>query len=340
MRTPMKYLLLGFTVGFLGSCGSTTTQMQTTEMPQASETLTEQAPMRIIDNPFQHVLDEATRIPTSSDWFEVLKLPNNIYAFYEPGHIEQVNSFLIVGDKKHLLYDTGMGIDSIKTAITDVMKAEGIPELELIVLNSHGHLDHIGGNYEFDQILAYNSDWRTRKLIEGIPAGLPMWAEYYSAVTPPPETPENFAADTMMVHGIDKDHISYIEDGHVIDLGSRQFKVILSLSHTDDSVILYDTENKVLFTGDVFHPQGFYVLNFEELAKDLEMLAALNVDYHYNTHGPQLIGLGRRAEAIVALGKIKRGEVEAKKRNFLGAQRTYYWVDDFDFMYMPGLLMY
>ena len=37
------------------------------------------------------MLVSAPRVPTSEPWFEVIRLPNRVYAFYEPGHREHVN---------------------------------------------------------------------------------------------------------------------------------------------------------------------------------------------------------------------------------------------------------
>jgi glyoxylase-like metal-dependent hydrolase (beta-lactamase superfamily II) len=286
------------------------------------------------------LLRDAKRIPTSQGWFEVIRLPNHIYAFYEPGHSEKVNSFLIVGETKDLLYDTGMGIGSIKDAIAEARRSEGLPQREAMVLNSHGHLDHIGGNYEFDQIVAYEHSWRTRKLIEGIPAGVDQWVGYYEELTPPPHPSQSYSARTMSVRPIDEDKIRYIHEGDVIDLGNRKFKVILSRSHTEDSVILYDAENRILFTGDVFVPGEFYVLDFEELFKDLGMLADLDVAYHYNTHGPQLLDLQARSNALRAAKKVEAEEVNSTKAELFGQDRVVYRVDGFVFWYLPEFLMY
>ena len=285
-------------------------------------------------------LEQAKRIPTSDGWFEVIKLPGNVYAFHEPGHAEDVNSFLILGKSRDLLYDTGMGIASIKQAIAEVRQAEDLPERELVVFNSHGHLDHIGGNQEFDAILAYENDWRTRKLVEGIPAGQDIWVEYYQSLTPPPHPPRNFSPQTMSVPPVDKASIQYLQKGDMIDLGNRQFNLMISSSHTDDSVMLYDRENQLLFTGDVFVPDGFYVLDFDELYKDLKSLKALEVTYHYNTHGPQLLRLGIRAEALEAAEKIKSGSVEAESEYLLGDIRQVYRADGFTFWHMAEFLMY
>ena len=285
-------------------------------------------------------MEQAQRIPTSDGWFEVIKLPGDVYAFHEPGHAEDVNSFLILGTSRDLLYDTGMGIASIRHAITEVRQAEDLPERELVVFNSHGHLDHIGGNHEFGTIHAYENDWRTRKLVEGIPAGQDIWVEYYRDLTPPPHPPPGFSPETMSVRPVDKASIRYLQEDDVIDLGNRQFELIVSRSHTDDSVMLYDRRNQLLFTGDVFVPGSFYVLDFDELYKDLKTIEALEVTWHYNTHGRQLLGLGLRAEALEAAEKIKSGSVKAESEYFLGDIRQVYRADGFTFWHMPEFLMY
>lgn len=288
----------------------------------------------------QNQLENMARISTSDGWFEVIKLPNDVFAFHEPGHSEKVNSFLILGEKKDLLYDTGMGIASIKTAITEVRKAEGLPERELMVLNSHAHLDHIGGNSEFEKIHVFEHEWTVRKLTEGIPEGSELWVEYYRALTPPPNPPSGFSPETMSVNPISRENIRYIHHGDVIDLGNRTFSVILSKSHTVDSLILYDAENKLLFTGDAFVPAAFYVSDIEELHKDMEMLSGLTVDYHYNTHGPQLLDPELRLDVLRAAEKISHQEVEAQEIEFFGGKREVYEVDGFMFLYMPDFLMY
>jgi metal-dependent hydrolase (beta-lactamase superfamily II) len=71
------------------------------------------------------------------DWFEIRELGDGIHLIAEPGH---VNSFLVSGTTTALLFDSGMGI----APIVDVVQE--LTELPLIVVNSHDHLDHRGGN--------------------------------------------------------------------------------------------------------------------------------------------------------------------------------------------------
>ena len=59
---------------------------------------------------------------------------------------------LIIGREKALLIDTGNGYADIAEAVRKVT------QLPLIVVNTHGHLDHTCGNYFFDQEIYIHPD--------------------------------------------------------------------------------------------------------------------------------------------------------------------------------------
>ncbi len=54
------------------------------------------------------------RVPVSDAWFEVYKIVPDVFAIYEPHQAEETIGYLIVGEKRALLFDTGMGISDIK----------------------------------------------------------------------------------------------------------------------------------------------------------------------------------------------------------------------------------
>ena len=60
---------------------------------------------------------------------------------------------LVVGKEKALVFDTGSGTDDIHGM---VRKLTGLP---LVVINSHGHFDHIGGNSQFDTVYMHQDDF-------------------------------------------------------------------------------------------------------------------------------------------------------------------------------------
>ncbi len=83
------------------------------------------------------------RILPTEPWFEVYKIAPGVFAIYEPHQAEEVISYLIVGNKQALLFDTGMGIGDIRKITTKLTSRP------VVVLNSHTHNDHVGGNWQF-----------------------------------------------------------------------------------------------------------------------------------------------------------------------------------------------
>ena len=76
-------------------------------------------------------------------------------AWGEGVHIQDLFSdymYLVAGEEKAALIDTGMGFPGLRQLV------ERLTDKPVIVLNTHGHLDHIGGNDEFDCIYLHPDD--------------------------------------------------------------------------------------------------------------------------------------------------------------------------------------
>ena len=76
-------------------------------------------------------------------YFNYKKILPDVYSITD---IAGTNCFLILGKKKAALIDTGIGLGSLKSCVQE------ITDLPLIVIGTHGHLDHLGGAGEFDQV--------------------------------------------------------------------------------------------------------------------------------------------------------------------------------------------
>jgi hypothetical protein len=63
------------------------------------------------------------RIEQEQDWFEVYRIEDGIFAIYESGQFEEVISFLVTGDDRALLFDTGLGIGDIKRVVQQLTAA-------------------------------------------------------------------------------------------------------------------------------------------------------------------------------------------------------------------------
>ncbi len=92
------------------------------------------------------------RVLSNEPWFEVYKVAPGVFAIYEPHQAEEVISYLIVGTKQALLFDTGMGIADIHKVVRQLTSRP------VVVLNSHTHNDHVGGNSLFTFV--YGMDTR------------------------------------------------------------------------------------------------------------------------------------------------------------------------------------
>lgn len=64
-----------------------------------------------------------------------------------------VQMFLIAGEKQAMLLDTGVGMGDLKAQV------EKLTDKPVIVVNTHGHVDHAGGNFQFDEVWLHADDF-------------------------------------------------------------------------------------------------------------------------------------------------------------------------------------
>jgi glyoxylase-like metal-dependent hydrolase (beta-lactamase superfamily II) len=191
------------------------------------------------------------RVEVSDPWFEVYEARPGVFAIYEPHQAEEIISYLIIGQKQALLFDTGMGISDIKKLTGELTR------LPIVVLNSHTHNDHVGGNWQFENIYGMNTEF-TRTNARGS-------REDAQAEIAPDQIcgtlPKNFDAKTYATRPwkISK----YLEDGTRMDLGGRVLEVLSTPGHTPDAVSLLDRVNGLLFTGDTYYPAPIWLFRPE-----------------------------------------------------------------------------
>lgn len=213
-------------------------------------------------------------------WFTVQQIDPKTYAISEYGHWEKVHSFLLIGEEKAALIDTGLGIDNIKR-ITDQLT-----NLPILVITTHVHADHIGSHGEFDTIFVHEveEDW----LINGI-KGLPIEQirkDIRRDITIP--TPETFNPDTYKP--FQGKPTGVVLDGEVIDLGKRRITIYHTPGHSPGHISIFDNNNGYLFTGDLLYDEtpiyAFYpTTNPVDLVNSLEMISEIpNVTKVYGSH--------------------------------------------------------
>src|SRR5215470_2697518 len=60
---------------------------------------------------------ELQRVLPDEPWFEVYRVAPQTFAIYEPHQSEETISYLLVGTKQALLFDTGMGIGDLRKIV-------------------------------------------------------------------------------------------------------------------------------------------------------------------------------------------------------------------------------
>ncbi len=223
-----------------------------------------------------------------TSWFEVKEVEPGVYVVSEPGH---VNNFLIVGTKSAILFDTGLGVANIRKV------AEEITPLPLLVVNSHYHFDHTGGNRLFDQIAIHRIG---APLLQAPPP--PGLAEGYMVYTqrmlkawgPYKEADDvyfHLLTAERMIRPLPKgfDPATYqvvptvptrlLEEGDLFDLGGRRLLVMHTPGHSPDCICLLDEENGLLFGGDTINTGPIYAQledsNVPRFAQSTARLAGL-----------------------------------------------------------------
>lgn len=186
-------------------------------------------------------------IDQSQDWFKVYRLPHDVCAIYEPGHFQEVISYLVPGSERALLIDTGMGIGDMRKLVGE------LSVLPTTVINTHCHFDHIGCNWQFERVHIFDHPAAINRLRTGMPrtevvhhlADDSTWIPY----------PEGFDPAEYSIRPSSPEPIA---DGHRFELGDRTLEAIHAPGHSPDSIMLFDADANILFTGDTLYPATLY----------------------------------------------------------------------------------
>lgn len=135
---------------------------------------------------------------------------------------QEASGYLVVGKEKALVVDTMNGYEDVNAVVRE------ITDLPVMVVNTHGHPDHIYGNVYFDE--AYIN-----------PADLSL-AEFFMNE---PQFVRN-----CREHDLKMPEFSPVYPGEEIDLGGITLEVIGLPGHTPGGICLFIQKDGILFSGD------------------------------------------------------------------------------------------
>jgi len=267
------------------------------------------------------------RVLPDDPWFEVYKVAPNVFAIYEPHQAEETISYLIVGHKQAVLFDTGMGISDIRRVITRLTSRP------VVVLNSHTHHDHVGDNWRFPFIFGMDTDF-TRKNAKG------SREDAQAEITPDQicgALPKGFNAAAYATKPWKISHS--IHGGFKVNLGGRTLEVLSTPGHTPDAISLIDRENGLLFTGDTYYPAPIWLFrpetDFAEYDASIKRLAALapEVKLVLGAHNIPVSEPSALPRLVTAFEAVRDGKVPPKKSQ---DGKTLYVADGISFLLKTG----
>lgn len=203
----------------------------------------------------------------SRGWFATRGLEPGVWLVAEPPH---VCSYLVIGDRRAALVDSGMGIADIRAVV------ERLTDRDVLVVNTHHHWDHVGGNQRFTDVAIHETGaellarevpaerlaaymTHVRQLLERFGEFRDLDDRFFSFLadeTTPRPLPEGFDPSAWRVAPSVPTRL--LRDGDELDLGGRSLRVLHTPGHTRDSVCLLDERNGLLFGGDTYNSGPIY----------------------------------------------------------------------------------
>ena len=172
---------------------------------------------------------------------EFTQIAEDTYAYSEG--MNQTNIYLLVGEERAVLIDTGNGLLELDEAVSK------ITDKPVFIINTHGHYDHIGGNrfYEeawvpkLDEELFHfnNSGGGINSYYEDLSSFMMLFNKYNLRTILAIERP---------------DTANYYTAGDTFDLGGRTLSTIALYGHTAGSTGMIDSKTGYLFCGDALVP--------------------------------------------------------------------------------------
>jgi hydroxyacylglutathione hydrolase len=169
----------------------------------------------------------------ASSWFSYKEIEKNVWVIDDH---KAVNIYLIVGTDSSLVVDTGMGTADLKSVIGKLTSKP------VIVVNTHGHPDHAGANYQFSIVYIHPADSLSARRCN-LPEQRANAAKNMQRGDSP-STEEIYKKEPLNTKLIP------VREGRIFNLGDRRIQVMETPGHTPGSICLIDIDNKLMFSGD------------------------------------------------------------------------------------------
>ncbi len=247
-------------------------------------------------------------------WFTVEKLDNKTYRIRENQSSQGNSSYLIIGDKEALLFDSGSGENKTGDIKLLVDSLAGEP---VTLLHSHFHFDHIGNSKAFPDVALPNLPDLQDRLGEDSCIHI--------------REKESLMPQTIFLK-IAKNYPLNKE----FDLGNRKIKIYHTPGHSPWSFTLIDKERKFVFVGDLAYKGLLLVNDLDEYQNSLSQLIQ-TCDSSYQilaAHGNEDLFYSDLDKIRLALKAFQNNKpAPFKEIKLFGNRKKMYVIDGIPFIY-------
>ncbi len=166
---------------------------------------------------------------------ELIPLGEGIWRINE---FDLVNCYLVEGEEKACLIDTGAGLADIAAAV------KTLTDKPLTVLVTHAHEDHLGGGVWFPEVFVHPADFRTARL---------YFNPFIKMGFLHTQNKRRKSHAVSYLAAFQRDYrpkLLPVNDGDAFDLGGRTIETYFTPGHSVGSVTFRDTRTGAVFVGD------------------------------------------------------------------------------------------
>ena len=195
-----------------------------------------------------------------------------------------VRFFLLEGADKAVMIDSGANCPNA------LELAQTLTQKPVLLLNTHGDVDHTSGTSGFSKIYMHQKDYEGCGIAQKFPGT----------------------------------ELAPVDDDDILELGGRPLKIIHIPGHTSGSLAILDVNNRVLYSGDSVQKGHIFMFGVqrepENFAASLDKLVAekSHYDFIYASHDEFCLPADYAQKVKFAWQKVCANEVQFEKTEMFG----------------------
>ncbi len=234
--------------------------------------------------------------------------------------LRSVNSYVILGDERNLIIDTGMNREECREVLDKGLAEIGLDLSRTDIFLTHYHADHMG--------LAPHVATPTSKIFmsredSAVISEKEYWRDMlkYALLNgfPPVDPQEALRKHPGYRYGpLEKMDLTHLKDGDHLEVGEYDLTCVITPGHTVGHSCLYEPNRRILFSGD--HILGDITPNISlwsekgdplgDYLQSLDRVAGMEINLTLPGHRTRIRNAGKRIQELKEHHKERAHEIE------------------------------